>query len=119
MRGTEGRPLVQLDCASTRDEALSLQGRELLASGGALDAEPHYRVGDLLGLRVETAAGAHLGEVADVFETPANEVLEVQTPQGSPLLLPLVDEVITLDAAANVLRVVEGFVDEPAPQEGR
>ena len=58
--GTDQRPLVRLDLAQTREEAIALQGMELLASGAELDALPHYRVGDLLGLPVETAAGRHL-----------------------------------------------------------
>ena len=50
--GTDRRPLVLLDLAATREEAIALQGRELLAAGDELDAQPHYRVGDLLGLPV-------------------------------------------------------------------
>jgi len=108
--GTDQRPLVLLDLAQTREEAIALQGMELLASGAELDALPHYRVGDLLGLPVETAAGRHLGEVSDVLETPAHEILQVRAPRGLPLLLPLVDEVVTLQDG--VLRVVDGFLEE-------
>ena len=55
--GTDQRPLVRLDLAQTREAAIALQGMELLAAGGELDALPFYRVGDLIGLRVETVAG--------------------------------------------------------------
>ena len=108
--GTDQRPLVRLDLARTREEAIALQGMELLASGAELDAQPHYRVGDLLGLPVRTAAGRHLGEVSEVLESPAHEILQVAAPDGSTLLLPLVDEVVTVEDG--LLRVVDGFLED-------
>jgi 16S rRNA processing protein RimM len=108
--GTDQRPLVRLDLAHSREEAIALQGMELLASGAELDALPHYLVGDLLGIAVETAAGRHLGEVSDVLETPAHEILQVRAPDGSTLLLPLVDEVVTVEDG--VLRVIDGFLED-------
>jgi 16S rRNA processing protein RimM len=109
--GTDQRPLVHLSLAATRDEAIALQGRELLAAGDALDALPHYRVGDLIGLRAETASGRPLGQVADVLEAPAHEILELRTPDGASLLVPLVDELVAADFEAGVIRVVDGLVD--------
>jgi len=114
--GTDQRPLVHLDLAPTREAAVALQGMELLAAGGELDALPFYRVGDLMGLRVETAAGRLLGEVSDVLEAPAHEILEVRAPDGASLLLPLVEELVSVDAEAGVLRVVDGLVDAPAEE---
>ena len=109
--GTDRRPLVRLDLAATRDEAIALQGRELLASGGELDELPHYRVGDLLGRPVRTASGRLVGEVRDVLETPAHEVLAVRAPDGADVLIPLVDELLSLQADG--LIVVDGLLDEP------
>ena len=114
--GTDRRPLVRLDLAPTREAAIALQGMELLAAGGELDALPFYRVGDLIGLRVETAAGLLLGEVGDVLETPAHEILQVRAPDGASLLLPLVEELVSVDAETGVLRVVDGLLDEPAEE---
>ena len=114
--GTDQRPLVRLDLATTREAAIALQGMELLAAGGELDALPFYRVGDLIGLRVETAAGRLLGEVSDVLEAPAHEILQVRAPDGASLLLPLVEELVSVDAEAGVLRVVDGLVEAPAEE---
>jgi 16S rRNA processing protein RimM len=111
--GTAQRPLVRLDLAQTREAAIALQGMELLAAGGELDELPFYRVGDLIGLRVETASGGLLGEVSDVLEAPAHEVLQVRAPDGTSLLLPLVEELVSVDAEAGVLRFVDGLVDAP------
>jgi 16S rRNA processing protein RimM len=110
--GTDQRPLVRLDLASTRSDAIALQGCELFASGGKLDALPYYKIGALVGLRVETAAGRLLGEVSDVIETPAHEVLEVRTPAGASVLVPLVEELVDVDEDARVARVVDGLLDE-------
>jgi len=109
--GTDRRPLVRLDLAATRDEAIALQGRELLAAGGDLDEQPHYRVGDLLGRPMRTASGRLVGEVRDVLETPAHEILAVRAPDGADILIPLVDELVSLEADGLV--VVDGLLDEP------
>ena len=109
--GTDRRPLVLLDLAQTRDEAIALQGRELLASGAELDEQPHYRVGDLLGRPVRTASGRLVGEVTDVLEAPAHEILAVRAPDGADVLIPLVDELLSLEADGLV--VVDGLLDEP------
>ena len=100
-----------LDLAATREAAIALQGRELLAAGDELDQQPHYRVGDLLGLPVRTASGRPVGEVRDVLETPAHEILVVRAPDGPDVLIPLVDELLTLED--DVLVVVDGLLDEP------
>jgi 16S rRNA processing protein RimM len=109
--GTDRRPLVVTDLAATRDEAIALQGSELFAAGDELDAQPHYRVGDLLGLPVRTASGREVGEVRDVLEAPAHEILAVRAPDGSDVLIPLVDELLTLGDGGLV--VVDGLLDEP------
>jgi 16S rRNA processing protein RimM len=94
--GSDRRPLVTLDIAATREEAIALQGSTLLASGVALDELPHYRAGDLLGRRaVEEGSGADLGEVVDVLAAPAHDILELRPPGGGPtVLVPLVDELV-------------------------
>jgi 16S rRNA processing protein RimM len=111
--GDDRRPLVHLNLAATREEAIALQGMELFAAGGDLDALPFYKVGNLIGLRAETVAGRLLGEVSDVLETPAHEILEIRAPEGASLLVPLVDELVTVDEEAGIVRVVNGLLDEP------
>ena len=115
--GTDQRPLVLTDLASTREEAVALRGLEVLAAGGALDERPHYRVGDLLGLPVETASGHALGEVRDVLEAPAHEILAVRAPDGSDVLVPLVDELVGVEAGKVI--VVDGLLDEPGAPEAK
>jgi len=49
-----------------------------------------------------------------VLEARAHEILQVRAPDGASLLLPLVEELVSVDAEAGVLRVVDGLVEAPA-----
>ncbi|HET6497110.1 MAG TPA: PRC-barrel domain-containing protein [Thermoleophilia bacterium] len=110
--GTDRRPLVRLDLAESREQAIALQGCELLASGDELDAIPHYSYTDLIGLRVETTGGRFLGTIRDIVLTPAHEVLEITAPGENTVLVPLVDELVAVDAEAGVARVIDGLLDD-------
>jgi ribosomal 30S subunit maturation factor RimM len=117
--GSDARPLVRVDLAATREEAVALQGLTLLASGGALDDLPHYRAGDLLGRVVhEEESGAELGEVVDVLAAPAHDILELRPPtEGKPLLVPLVGELVWEDGRGG-LTVRRGLLEQPGGSDG-
>ena len=72
--------LTALEGIEDRDLAGSLRGSELLLGREELDApeEGEFYVGDLVGLEAYDEAGARVGSVADILETPAHEVLAVQ-----------------------------------------
>ena len=72
--------LIDLEGIEDRDLAGSLRGSELLLGREELDAleEGEFYVGDLVGLEAHEEAGARVGSVADILETPAHEVLVVQ-----------------------------------------
>ncbi|HQG55162.1 MAG TPA: PRC-barrel domain-containing protein, partial [Thermoleophilia bacterium] len=121
--GSDARPLVTLDLAASREEAIALQGLTLLASGGPLDALPHYRVGDLLGRPVrDGGSGAVLGEVSDVLSAPTHEILELRPPDGgAPVLVPLVEELVWEDGAGGLTvraGLLEGQQRRPAGASG-
>jgi 16S rRNA processing protein RimM len=70
--------------------------------------EDAYYVFELVGLRVEEEGGRALGEVADVENLPANDVLVLDT----GVLLPLVDAcVLEVDVASRRIVVAPGFAD--------
>lgn len=110
--GSDARPIVAVDLAATREEAVALQGLTLLASGGPLDAVPQYRVGDLLGRRVrEQGSLRDLGEVVDVLLGPAHDILELDPPGGGgPVLVPLVSELVWEDGESGLV-VRDGLLD--------
>jgi 16S rRNA processing protein RimM len=72
--------LIDLEGIEDRDLAGSLRGSELLLGREELDApeEGEFYVGDLVGLKAYDEAGARVGSVSDILETPAHEVLVVQ-----------------------------------------
>jgi 16S rRNA processing protein RimM len=82
--------LVDLEGVRDRELAASLRGTELFLDREELDApdEGEFYVGDLLGLDVYDAAGTRVGSVADIFETPAHEVLVVQNDESGQTYVP-------------------------------
>lgn len=112
--GTDRHPILRLSIAASREEAIRIQGWELLAAGGQLDDLPHYTVGELLDAEVRTDSGVLLGTVSDVLQAPAHELLEIAAPSGRTLLVPLVDELVAFDVESRQVRVADGLLDEDA-----
>ena len=86
--------LVNLEGIGDRELAGSLHGTELLLDREELDVpdEEEFYVADLVGLEAYDAAGNHLGSVADIFETPAHEVLVVRDEASAEHYLPFTFE---------------------------
>jgi 16S rRNA processing protein RimM len=107
--GADQRPLVRVAQAATREQALALQGATLMSCGGELDGIPQHRVGALLGLRV-VCGPRELGEIVDVLSAPAQDVLDVRGPHGDHTLVPLVEELVTVDLESRTVSVREGLL---------
>jgi 16S rRNA processing protein RimM len=76
--------LVKLAGVHDRDAALALKGMQVSiprAMLPALSSADEYYWSDLIGLQVSNTQGVNLGEVVDVFETGANDVVVVRTHQ--------------------------------------
>ena len=98
--------LVKLTGICDRDGAFALKGNQIAVPREELPpaAEGEYYWSDLIGLRVVNQQQVDLGEVIDVFETGANDVLVVQGERER--LLPFVDQVVLeVDLAAKTLQV--------------
>lgn len=74
----------------------------------------HYIV-DLIGLEVyEEESGEKIGEIADVFNTGANDIYDVKREGKKNLLLPVIDECVKnvdLDNNRVTVHVMEGLDD--------
>ena len=96
VRKHSGALLLTLDGYTTPE--IVGQFRNKIAYVTALDRPPlpdgDYYHHQLLGLRVLDESGMMLGQVIDILETGANDVLVLRPPTGPELLLPLIDEVI-------------------------
>jgi 16S rRNA processing protein RimM len=108
--GTDERPILRLEGCSTREDAEALRGAELHAEV-ALD-EDEYWAHDLEGCAVVDGDRA-IGFVRRMTALPSCEVLEVDRPDGSELLVPLVrDAIRSIDVAARRIDVDLGFLGE-------
>lgn len=75
--------------------------------------EYYYR--DIIGATVNLEDGSTFGVVEDILKPGANDVWVVKRPQGKPVLLPVIDEVVlNVDIAAKTITIdlMEGLVDD-------
>lgn len=104
---------VCLDGVATMEDAEALAGRWLLARRDDVDLTGAAWVDLLLGREIVDEGCGTLGSVAEVIETPANDVAVVQGVRGE-VLVPLVDEFIvelSEDVSQPIrMRLPEGLV---------
>ena len=108
--------LVDLEGIGDRELAGYLRGAELLLGREELDAldEEEFYVGDLVGLEAYDAAGTRLGSVADIFETPAYEVLVVRDDESAEHYAPFTLEhvpLVDMEEGRVVMNLSEGFAE--------
>ena len=68
----------------------------------------------IIGMRVVTDTGEELGQLEDVFDTGANKVYVVKTPDNKEILLPAIPDVILdVDLSAREVRVhlIDGLIE--------
>jgi len=111
--GTDERPVIRLQGLETREAAEALHGRPLqVALADAPELEPgEWWAHELEGLRV-TDGDREVGTVRRMLELPSVEVLEVERPNGSELLVPMVGDAIReLDMEGRRVDVDLRFLD--------
>jgi 16S rRNA processing protein RimM len=102
-RGSGRRPVIKLDRPVERGTVLALP-RETLPP---LEEDEYYNF-QLVGLTVEEEGGRVLGQVKDVLDYPANDVLELD----SGVYLPLVEACVRqVDVGGGRIIVSVGFAD--------
>ena len=113
-KGTDRRPIIQLDGLTDRDAAEALRGEELLAAredAPSLDQDEWWEE-DLEGCVVQ-ASGQTLGVVRRLVALPSCEALDVERPGGDALLVPLVsDAVRCVDIEQRKIEVDLDFLGE-------
>jgi 16S rRNA processing protein RimM len=109
--GTEERPILRLEGATSRDDAEALRGQEITVprDDAALQAD-EYWASDLEGCAVVDGDVA-IGFVRRMSALPSCEVLEVDRPDGSELLVPMVrDAIRSIDVAARRIDIDMEFL---------
>ena len=110
VRGVKGGAGLRLEGVDTRDAALGLKGRQLCVPRSALkgdaDDDVFYHV-DLIGLEVRDEAGARVGQVKDVHDFGAGDLLEIAFEDGGDEMVPFLAETVpVVDIAAGFIVVV-------------
>ena len=111
--GTQQSPIVEIEGVSSREQALALLGHqlELRASDAPAPEEDAFLVRDLVGMRARCGE-RELGEVTDVLERPANDVLVLRLADGRQHLVPFTREAVPgVDVAGRVLELAEAFAE--------
>jgi 16S rRNA processing protein RimM len=96
-----GRPVIRLDGRPARGTELRVPSATLAPTG-----EDEYYVFQLVGLEVVEEGGRVLGRVADVAPGIANDVLELDSAVGLPMVE---DCVLSVDLDAGRILVAPGF----------
>jgi len=107
-RQHKGFVLVTLEGVNDRNMAETLTRATILIPNDlALPLEDgEYFVRDLIGLKVETQNGEHIGTIANVFNTNANDVYVIETPEGESFMIPAIKSVVlNVDMAAGKMLV--------------
>jgi 16S rRNA processing protein RimM len=115
--GTDERPIVRLDIAATRDEALVLRGEDISvarADAPKLDADEWYAE-DLVGCQVvDSERRSQVGVVRDLLALPSCEALVIDR-EGPELLVPLVKDCVReVDIDARRIDIDVAFLGEDA-----
>lgn len=116
MRMHQGRPVIRFAGISSMDDAELLAGQELRIAEAEADAglleDGEYFHRDLIGCTVVTASGDRVGEVSAVEGDRAATRLVVRSARNE-VLIPLADEICTVDLAARriTVRPPEGLLE--------
>ena len=88
--------LVTFKPGVTQDNVARMRGAVVVVKEAELQprAEAPWHSQELLGFQVMSDAGIVLGVVTTVFESPANDAIEIEKSDGSKMILPLIPEVV-------------------------
>jgi 16S rRNA processing protein RimM len=115
-RWQKGMAYLKLSGIDDREAAFALREQLLTVPESELEplGEGQYYRFQLVGLAVESAAGAPLGRVTDVLDTGANDVYVVRGERGE-ILVPATDDIvkeIDLERGRMVIEEVPGLTPD-------
>ena len=108
--------VIDVDGVADRNAAEDLVGSELFIDSGNIDVElPEKSLPfQVIGSAVRTPDGRRLGEVTDVFFSPAHDVYEVRGARGTFMVPAVPAFVVSIDADKReiTIKTIPGLVDE-------
>lgn len=118
------RTTLRLAGVASPEAAAVLVDQAVFVESSALapTAKDRYRIGDIEGAMVIDEAGKTLGEIAEVWLLPANDVWVLRRPDGATIPLPVIDDVILDVQIAErrvTVRLLEGLedLDHASPED--
>ena len=111
--GTPQSPIVEIAGVTSREQAAALLGHplELRASDAPAPEDDAFWVRDLVGMRARCGE-RELGEVTEVLDRPANDVLVLRLTDGREHLVPFTREAVPgVDVALRVLELADAFAE--------
>ena len=121
LRAAKDGFIAILKGVSDRNAAETLRGTELFVPRERLPEpeDDEVYVHDLIGLSVHLADGTVLGEIVDVADYGAGDLIDVKVDgRKDTVLIPFADAfVLSADGEKVVVEVPEGFLDESAPRD--
>ncbi len=98
------------------EDAEPLKNKTLFAERDDLGELPEgvYYIADIIGLKAVDTDGKLIGTVSDIFNTGSNDIYEIKREGMKNLLLPDIDDVITVELENErvVVRIPKGLEDE-------
>ena len=115
-RITGGVAIVQLAGVSSVDEATALRGQivSIPSSEATRPSGDVYFWHEVIGMRVDSEEGAHIGEVVEILRTGANDVYVVKGSTGEILIPVIADVVRSIDLLKKliVVRPIPGLLND-------
>ena len=113
----QGHVFLKLEGVTDREAAQALRGTELLIPQAEAVTLPEgeFFWHEVIGLRVDDAAGDTLGTVTDIIETGANHVYVVRGDRGE-ILVPAIKDVVKLidpPGGKMVIEPLPGMLPDP------
>jgi 16S rRNA processing protein RimM len=111
--GTPESPILEIEGMRSREDAAAVLGHvlELRAGDAPVPEDDAFWVRDLVGMRARCGE-RDVGEVTEVLERPANDVLVVRLTDGREHLVPFTREAVpAVDVAARALELAEAFAE--------
>ena len=105
--------IIKFSGINTMNDAEKMKGKTLYTEKTPLP-EGRYYIKDLIGL-LAFEGEEKLGELTDVFNTGANDIYEIKTPDGKRIYLPVIDGVIgdvDLNAKTIEVTIPAGLLDD-------
>ncbi|MCD8049930.1 MAG: ribosome maturation factor RimM [Clostridia bacterium] len=115
LREHKGALLINIDGIDDMNKAEALKGTSLFAKREDFPALPagEYYLTDLIGLAAVEKDGGEIGKVINISENAAQNLLVIEKPDGTTVLVPNCDafvEKVDLDEKTIIITPIEGLL---------